>query len=452
MKNWNYTYPRPLLKRDSFLSLNGTWLLNDIEIEIPIVKEFVLDEYALTNSKLFIYKKEFNLPLEFAKKNQRLFLHFGPIYQKHKIYLNGNLLSSSNIPNLDCEIEVTSNIERKNTIEVLIYKDKDFLGISKLFSSNVYSAFGIWQSVWLEAVPEHYIKGISIENDTNKLVLDIDSDESYFKITIPINKRKKITHEYETNHIEFDLNEIENKNIWTTDKPYIYSLFIETNEDKIETHFSIRSQNIVNNCFYLNGIELIIKGVVDDNTYSNNCYLPIDPLNYYNDLLKIKELGFNSIYFKNTIVPQTLYYACEKMGFLVFQELDINNIEFLINTIYEINSNSCIAGFVVKSEKQINELKNYTNRLLVNSIMNITKLINTDIKETDISEEKIESNTQLFEKNFIENTNNIYQSKYIGYFVDRIFDNDNCFNGLYKKDRNTCKVDKKRVLKQNCSL
>ena len=62
MKNWNYTYPRPLLKRDSFLSLNGTWLLNDIEIEIPIVKEFVLDEYALTNSKLFIYKKEFNLP------------------------------------------------------------------------------------------------------------------------------------------------------------------------------------------------------------------------------------------------------------------------------------------------------------------------------------------------------------------------------------------------------
>ena len=86
-------YPRPQLKRNSFISLDGTWQLNHHDINVPFPPQAPLATYPYNIDKLLCYQKNFTLPDDFYQPDQKILLHFGAVDQIAKIYLNDQYLT-----------------------------------------------------------------------------------------------------------------------------------------------------------------------------------------------------------------------------------------------------------------------------------------------------------------------------------------------------------------------
>lgn len=338
MNKWKYNYPRPLLKRDSFFSLDGEWLLNKSKIEVPFPRESSLSGYeGSLKDSILIYEKDFSLPPKFKKQNDLVILHFGAVDQKCKVYLNNKLIKEHEGGYTNFEIDITEYLKNDNHLQVECIDELDtfypYGKQTKKPKGMWYSKIsGIWQSVWIEAVPKNYIKNITIQTTLDKLTLDIDSDNIAFFVSIPINKKTCIKQYYETKHIEIDLNQIEKKRIWNIDDPYLYPIIISTNTDEVESYFAIREIKVIDNQLYLNDEKIVLQGVLDQGYFKDGIFLPEDPLEYFNDILKMKELGFNCLRKHLKLEPQAFYFACDKMGMLVIQDMvNSGDFKFLYN-------------------------------------------------------------------------------------------------------------------------
>ena len=82
-------YPRPLLRRESFFSLNGEWMLNGQPIQVPYPPQATLSGWKGEVPESLIYTKRFDLPTEFIHPGLRTILHIGAVDQTAKVYLNG---------------------------------------------------------------------------------------------------------------------------------------------------------------------------------------------------------------------------------------------------------------------------------------------------------------------------------------------------------------------------
>ena len=133
-------YPRPQLVRDSFYSLNGTWLLNGFEVEVPSCRQ----------EKRLHYEKHFY----YVKTNDRVILHFEKVDQICKVYLNDNYLGEHIGGYLAFEFEITDYIKQgDNKLIVDVIDNLDIIypyGKQTLTPSGMWYTpdSGIWSSVW----------------------------------------------------------------------------------------------------------------------------------------------------------------------------------------------------------------------------------------------------------------------------------------------------------------
>ena len=86
--DWQAYYPRPQMKRERFLSLNGLWQLNGQDICIPFPPESRLSGFCGEIMEEMVYSRSFELPEGFLPENHRLFIHFGAVDQTAKVDLN----------------------------------------------------------------------------------------------------------------------------------------------------------------------------------------------------------------------------------------------------------------------------------------------------------------------------------------------------------------------------
>jgi len=331
MNKWKLYYPRPQLKRDSFFSLDGEWFIDNLPIEVPFPKESPLSNYDGDKfSENFTYTKEFSLPQGFNKYGNRVILHFGAVDQIAEIFLNDELIIKHEGGYLPFEKDVTDYLRKKNIIKVKV-KDElnDFYPYGKQTkkpSGMWYTPIsGIWKSVWMESVSKNYIRNIKIKTLKTKLVLDIDSNDISFIIDITIDKKNHYKQYFETKHIEIPYNDFKAPiHYWNTNDPYLYEMSISTNTDKINSYFGIRQIEIIQTekgpRLFLNDEPLIIQGVLDQGYFMSGIFTPEDPMDYFNDVLIMKELGFNTIRKHIKIEPDVFYYACDKLGMIVFQD------------------------------------------------------------------------------------------------------------------------------------
>ena len=91
MQSWNEYYPRPQLRRDSFLCLNGAWQLNGCDITVPFPPESKAANYQGKLDELMSYTRTFFLPKGFCRGDQRVILHFGAVDQICHVYVNNQL-------------------------------------------------------------------------------------------------------------------------------------------------------------------------------------------------------------------------------------------------------------------------------------------------------------------------------------------------------------------------
>ena len=334
---WN-VYPRPLMKRDSFLCLNGEWdfAVNNFEeparydrkITVPFCPESLLSGVGevFSEEKTLWYRREFTLPEGFLRG--RVLLHFGAVDQVCEVFING-MKVGEHIGGYEAfSFDITDELEDENTITVKVRDNlSDFIlpyGKQKRNRGGMWytPVSGIWQTVWLESVPEKYIKGVKIDSDLEGATITFDGIES--GIVQLDGKEYKIENSKATLSPEL-------KEYWTPENPKLYNFTVCAGEDKIESYFALRTisaqEHNGKKRLCLNGRPYFFHGILDQGYWSDGLFTPASYECYEKDIKMLKSLGFNMLRKHIKIEPQLFYYDCDRLGIAVFQDM-VNNSDY----------------------------------------------------------------------------------------------------------------------------
>ena len=172
-------YPRPQLRREAFLVLDGEWKLNDGLVRVPYPPQSVLSGYTGDVPEEFVYTKEFRIPKDFLK--EKFILHFGAVDQCCTVKVNGINVGEhcGGYTAFSLDISEAINRDADNLLEV---KVKDSLSTEYSYGKQTKKpggmwytpVSGIWQSVWIENVSENYIERLKITPKKDRIIVDIN--------------------------------------------------------------------------------------------------------------------------------------------------------------------------------------------------------------------------------------------------------------------------------------
>ena len=339
---WNI-YPRPHMRRESFFSLNGEWDLAICEkettqieynekITVPFVPQSVLSGIGrrIAPKSILYYKKEFSLPEDFAREGKRVLLHFGAVDQIVSLSINSKPLGEHRGGYDSFCFDVTEYLSEVNILEVEVRDELENMILpygkqcEKRGGMWYTPISGIWQTVWLEAVPERYIKEIRIVADERGVDVYAEGDGALCGMV----EMGHVRYYLKDGHARIDIKE---PVFWTPDAPYLYDIAVRVGEDRVESYFAFRTLEIKEqngkNRLCLNGKPYFFHGLLDQGYFPDGIFLPASPAGYERDITEAKKLGFNMLRKHIKIEPEVFYYYCDKLGMVVFQDM-VNNSDY----------------------------------------------------------------------------------------------------------------------------
>ena len=337
-------YPRPQMKRDSYMSLNGKWRFSvcrgdkniyDGEIIVPFCPESYISGVNMEVGKkdLLIYERDIVLPDGFSRG--RIILHIDACDQLTRVLINGKEAATHEGGYLPIELDVTEflcdgvnklRVEARDSMDTEYPYGKQTDKRGGMWYTKV---SGIWQSVWLESVPVEHIKSIKLTPDLTGVDVEVvggsDNKMIYFD-----------GKEYAFSGDRFRL-DVDSPKLWTPEDPYLYDMEIVSGEDRIKTYFGLRTVSIVEkdgkSLIALNGRPYFCHGLLDQGYFSDGIFLPATPKGFVDDVISMKKCGFNMLRKHIKLEPQLFYYYCDKYGMLVFQDfINSGKYNFLIDT------------------------------------------------------------------------------------------------------------------------
>ncbi len=341
-------YPRPQLVRDSYICLNGEWkfsIINNFsivyedKITVPFPPESRISgiEREIKDTDTLVYEKSFTLPHAFLK--ERLILYFGAVDQYCKLLINDELVGEHTGGYLPFSFDITDFIkDSNNTVKLIVTdpldKNLPYGKQTKKRGGMWYTKIsGIWQTVWLESVTEDYVKNLKITPSLNSVNIKIDSNSPQKTIILETPDGCK---EYTVTGESINI-EIENPIHWSPENPHLYNFTVICGKDKVKSYFALREISIktVNGkpVICLNKKPYFFHGLLDQGYFSDGIFTPASPEGYKNDILKMKDCGFNMLRKHIKTEPELFYYYCDKYGMIVFQDfINSGKYSFLIDT------------------------------------------------------------------------------------------------------------------------
>lgn len=338
-------YPRPQLRRDSFLNLNGHWDYAirkecdfpsgyDGKILVPFSPEAPLSGVLrqLQPDAYLFYRTGFTLPENFMRG--RILLHFGAVDQTCEVYLNGEKAGEHTGGFLPFTLDVTQWVhasgENVLTLRVRDVTDTSYYsrGKQRLRNGNIWytAQSGIWQTVWLESVPEDYVTHLRITPDYDRACVRVSAAFSRNALPCRFTVRADGA---EVCHLKSDGGEaelpLENFRTWSPEDPFLYDLEVECGEDRVVSYFGMRkiSEGVDangNRRIFLNNRPYFHNGLLDQGYWPDGLLTPPSEEAIQFDLTTIKGLGFNMLRKHIKIEPERWYYACDRLGILIWQD------------------------------------------------------------------------------------------------------------------------------------
>ena len=325
---WN-VYPRPQLRRERWLCLNGTWELSFggavQKILVPYCPESLLSGVRQKPKigEALRCRRTFSVPQEW--QGMRVLLHFGAVMRRTVVTVNGVETARHENGYLPFSADITDALRGgENELCVEVINDLDprypYGKQTKKRGGMWYTpCSGIWQTVWLEPVPERYIRSLQITNGPDRVEIRADGIETGTVIlgerTFPL--------ENGTAGISID-----DPHFWTPDDPYLYAFTISSGADTVQSYFALRTLSIETvggvPRLCLNGKPYFFNGLLDQGYWSDGLYTPATPEGFEKDILAMKSLGFNTLRKHIKIEPDRFYYDCDRLGMIVFQDM-VNN-------------------------------------------------------------------------------------------------------------------------------
>ena len=334
---WNI-YPRPQMKRASWLNLNGEWdfstepmCQNTGKILVPFCPESGLSGIRehFPEGSILTYRRSVTLPENFNRG--RVLLHVGAADQVADVYVNEVHVGHHEGGYEAFTLDITEQLQTENTIEIRCMDDLRVLDYpygkqvlpEKRGGMWYTPVSGIWQSLWLESVPETYIRKLHIENRGASVTITTEPALNGFVKVSALGdfalENGSVTITPEEPHF------------WSPEDPYLYEFTVAAGEDRIESYFAIRSLEVKQVGGYprlcLNGKPYFFHGLLDQGYWPEGLLTPPAPESYVDDILAMKALGFNTLRKHIKVEMEEFYYQCDKLGMIVWQDM-VNNSDY----------------------------------------------------------------------------------------------------------------------------
>ena len=342
-------YPRPQMKRDSYLNLNGDWSLSVLRkgeerevgtIRVPFVPQSRLSgiHQDFEKKDILIYRRAVTLPEGFD--GERLVLHFGAVDQTCRVAVNGVRVGEHEGGYHPFSLDVTDvwhEGENEIVVEVSDPLDEELpYGKQRVKRGGMWytPTSGIWQTVWMEAVPTAHIERIRIDTTLTSATVTVTGGEAQ-KTLILHTEAGDREYPFEGDSLTVTPDDA---HLWTPDDPYLYRFTLTSGEDTVESYFALRTVDIGEGkngpVMRLNGKPTLFHGLLDQGYFADGIYLPATPEGYRNDILTAKSLGFNMLRKHIKIEPEIFYYECDRLGMIVFQDMvNSGKYRFFVDTV-----------------------------------------------------------------------------------------------------------------------
>ena len=357
-------HPNPQFERASWLNLNGEWefeidngssgqerrLQSDTalsgRITVPFCPESKLSgvEHKDFMSAVW-YKRTFVIPSE--ESGKKVMLHFGAVDYEAFIYVNGRLAGTHKGGYTPFCFEITDLVSKGTNALAVCAKDDTRSPLvprgkqSEAFQSHgcdYTRTTGIWQTVWLEFVPESYIKKAMFYPDHLNGTLTIQAEvngtgnlraAAYYEDK-PVGVCEKYTAGGSVT-LCIDLEEI---HLWETGIGRLYDLELSFNEDEVSSYFGLRNVRLDGMKFLINETSVFQRLVLDQGFYPEGIYTAPTEHDLIKDIELSKAAGFNGARLHQKVFEPLFLYHCDRLGYIVWGEypnwgVDYSNPEVL---------------------------------------------------------------------------------------------------------------------------
>ena len=264
----------------------------------------------------FEYSRDENAP--------KSFLNFEGVDSCFYVWINGSYIGYSQVSHMTSEFDVTDVLQDgTNTVAVLVMKWCDG---SYLEDQDKFRMSGIFRDVYILKRPKQAISDYHIKTRIEDMLAKVEIEMKFYS---PLNVKISIE---DRNGAVVALGsiaeegtavlEIASPELWNTENPYLYKLILETENEVIVDHIALRKIEIKDQVIYLNGQKIKFRGV---NRHDSDPVtgFTINPEQITTDLTLMKQHNFNAIRSSHYPNAPFFYEMCDKYGFMVIDEADI---------------------------------------------------------------------------------------------------------------------------------
>ena len=269
-----------------------------------------------TYAHTFVYHKDENAP--------KAFLNFEGVDSCFYVWINGSYVGYSQVSHMTSEFDITDLLrDGENSIAVLVMKWCDG---SYLEDQDKFRMSGIFRDVYILKRPKQAISDYHIKTRIEDMLAKVEIEMKFYS---PLNVKISIE---DRNGAVVAIGsiaeegtavlEIASPELWNTENPYLYKLILETENEVIVDHIALRKIEIKDQVIYLNGQKIKFRGV---NRHDSDPVtgFTINPEQITTDLTLMKQHNFNAIRSSHYPNAPFFYEMCDKYGFMVIDEADI---------------------------------------------------------------------------------------------------------------------------------
>jgi hypothetical protein len=351
-------YPRPQMVREDWVNLNGLWSYAirpasedkpsewDGEILVPFAVESALSgvKKSVQPHERLWYRRSFSPPA--LDDNQRLLLHFGAVDWKCTVWVNRQQVGEHTGGYDPFTFDITdAHQDGENEIIVTVSDPTDTgnqpRGKQVLAPRGImYTAVtGIWQTVWLERVPERHIESLRIVPDIDRGVVTVKvsttADEREVVRVKALRDGEAVGDGQGAAGAAIEV-AIPNAALWSPDEPNLYDLVVELLDggetiDSVQSYFGMRKMEVKKddegiNRLWLNNEVVFQYGPLDQGWWPDGLYTPASDEAMKYDIEMTKRLGMNMARKHVKYECDRWYYWCDRLGLLVWQDMPSGNV------------------------------------------------------------------------------------------------------------------------------
>ena len=347
-------YPRPQMVRENWTNLNGAWdyavtsVTNtpgrpekwDGKILVPFPLESALSGVGKTlESDQFLW---YTRKIHCVKvPGERILLHFGAVDFRTMVFIGHREVTD--VPHEGGQNPFTLDItdyvkDGDNDLTVCVWDPtEDFVNSRGKQSFRPEGCFytrvsGIWQTVWMERVPEKYIRGYKVVTDIDNSIVKFDFDiVGEGDVDVKVYGVSRLEELGESGEVVV---KIPNAKLWSPEEPNLYHFKATYGKDVVTGYFGMRkfekrkdAKGILR--FFFNNKPYYVMATLDQGWWPDGLLTPPSEAAMAHDIQTLKDCGFNTMRKHIKVEPLRYYALCDKMGLLVIQDLPSGGSSFL---------------------------------------------------------------------------------------------------------------------------